>query len=537
VCPQRFAFVAILWAGLAAVFVPSFANAQPNFLIPLPQKGIPRALNNSGQVLYDTGLLTGNNFAAFPAGFTIDPETPGILGDSGVVAGAVPPGHLAIYNAGAVTDLGLPSWSQSATPTAINASGHIVGLSPGSFVTSGFLYSGGTFSPITIDLGDLTSGFEPIALNDSGEIAITGASDVPGWGCHGFVITGEVLTDLGPHCPTAMNASGQITGSVTSDQVWHAFIWAGGTATSLVEPAPYTNSQGQAINNGGQIVGFMGNAQSSAPFFYNGVMIDINSLVSASDPLKSTVTIGSVVTINDSRLLLVLSTVPVVGSRTAYLLQAPWLDVAPGPLTFANQSVGSTSAPQAVTLTNSGTVRLPLDSISIATGATEFSQTNACPSSLAAGANCTVSITFTPSAAAIKNAALNVVTGGATIAVPLSGLTPITISLSATPSSPMVGHPFVITWAATLASDCQSSGGTASDGWVASTTSGSVSVLEAAAGAYTYKLTCSVDGVSAVQSLNVTVADPASGGTGAVDFGSLLVLAGVLVLHYRKKLN
>src|SRR4029077_16580285 len=233
--------------------------------------------------------------------------------------------------------------------------------------------------------------------------------------------------------------SGQITGSVSSDasgRIFHTFIWANGTLTTLAEPPPFTASRGQAINQGGQIVGGMFTAQSSVPFFYNGVMTDINSLVSAADPLKSSVTIGSVVDINDSRLLLVVSTVPVVGSSTAYLLQAPWLDVAPGPLTFASQAVGTTSQPQTLTLTNSGTVPLPLDSISIAAGAADFSQTNACPQSLAAGANCTVSITFAPSAAGSKNAVLDVVTAGATITIPLAGTAQITISLSATPASP-----------------------------------------------------------------------------------------------------
>jgi hypothetical protein len=96
-------------------------------------------------------------------------------------------------------------------------------------------------------------------------------------------------------------------------------------------------------------------------------------------------------------------------------------------------------------LTNSGTVSLSLDSISIAPGAVNFSQTNACPQSLAAGANCTVSVTVTPSMAGVRNAVLDVVTGGATITVPLAVTGPITISLSGPPTSPVAGQPFTIT--------------------------------------------------------------------------------------------
>jgi hypothetical protein len=46
---------------------------------------------------------------------------------------------------------------------------------------------------------------------------------------------------------------------------------------------------------------------------------------------------------------------------------------------------------------------------------------------------------------------------------------------------------------------------------------------------YTYNLTCTAGSVSATQSLNVTVA--ASGGGGALDLSSLLLLVGLLTLY------
>jgi hypothetical protein len=536
-------------AGLGALLTWSVVQAQSNFLVPLPQMGNVIALNNSGQVLYDTGLWTGNTFTAFPAGFTpIGREfagggrpPPGILGDNGAVAGTTAAGHLAVYSAGIITDFGLPSWSQAVTPIAINTSNQIVGISPGDFSTYSFIYSGGVFKSINVvQLTDIPPPPSPTAINDGGQVVLSGFSSTSP--CRGFLITGEALTDLGPVCPNAINASGEITGTTTdaSGQIWHAVVWSNGTLTVLPEPPPFTSSSGAWINRGGQIVGSMsapvtGGGWSYAQFFYNGVMTDINSLVSASDPLKSSVTVGSVYAINDNRVMLVLSTVPVVGSSSAYLLQAPWLDVTPGPLTFTNQPVGTASAPQTLTLANSGAGPLSLDSISLASGAQDFAQTNACPRSLAAGANCAVSVTFTPSAAELKNAVLNVVTAGATIAVPLSGMTPLTITMSASPNNPTVRKAFTITWTATLASGCQSSGGTEGDGWTATTTAGSVAVVEAAPGAYTYKLTCSAGGVSTAQSLSVTVAEPGSGGTGALDFGSLLVLVGLRALRYRNK--
>ena len=104
------ASVVILCAGLGALLLSFVAKAQPNYLVPLPQHGKVIALNNSGQVLYDTGLLTGNTFTAFPAGFTAPTGSPATLGENGVVAGNTAAGHLAVYSAGTVADLGVPPW-------------------------------------------------------------------------------------------------------------------------------------------------------------------------------------------------------------------------------------------------------------------------------------------------------------------------------------------------------------------------------------------------------------------------------------------
>lgn len=67
-------------------------------------------------------------------------------------------------------------------------------------------------------------------------------------------------------------------------------------------------------------------------------------------------------------------------------------------LNFGNVTLGAVSAPQAVTITNKTTTGMTIGSISIGgvQDFGEFSQTNNCPVTLAAGANCTVNITFAP---------------------------------------------------------------------------------------------------------------------------------------------
>jgi hypothetical protein len=86
---------------------------------------------------------------------------------------------------------------------------------------------------------------------------------------------------------------------------------------------------------------------------------------------------------------------------------APVASVSPTSLTFASQAVGSTSAAQTVTLTNTGTAALSISSIAL-TGAnlSDFAQTNGCGAIVAAGAKCTISVTFKPAASGSRTAAL-----------------------------------------------------------------------------------------------------------------------------------
>jgi len=67
-------------------------------------------------------------------------------------------------------------------------------------------------------------------------------------------------------------------------------------------------------------------------------------------------------------------------------------------LAFGSVPVGSASAPLPVTITNKTATGMPIGTISIGgvQDFGEFSQTNNCPSILAAGANCVVQVTFAP---------------------------------------------------------------------------------------------------------------------------------------------
>lgn len=108
------------------------------------------------------------------------------------------------------------------------------------------------------------------------------------------------------------------------------------------------------------------------------------------------------------------------------------VSLSPSSLVFAGQVIGTTSAAQTVTLTNVGGSNLNITNFQ---ASLPFAQTNNCPASLAAGANCTISVAFTPQTAGHANGGVTLFdnAGGSPQSVILSGtgLKPATASLSA----------------------------------------------------------------------------------------------------------
>ena len=112
---------------------------------------------------------------------------------------------------------------------------------------------------------------------------------------------------------------------------------------------------------------------------------------------------------------------------------APIASVSPLSVSFASQSLTTSSVAQAVTLKNTGTAALTLGTIQI-TG--DFTQVNNCPGSLAANASCTINITFTPTASGTRSGSLTISdnAAGSPQTVNLSG-TGADFSLASSPAS------------------------------------------------------------------------------------------------------
>ena len=126
---------------------------------------------------------------------------------------------------------------------------------------------------------------------------------------------------------------------------------------------------------------------------------------------------------------------------------APAATFAPNPVAFASQLMGTTSAATTVVLTNSGNATMTITGVSIGgTNPTDFAMgtgSNACGSTLAAGASCNIYVTFTPASAATSYpATLSVADNAAgspqTVALSGSGTNPADFGVVGTPASQTV---------------------------------------------------------------------------------------------------
>ena len=90
----------------------------------------------------------------------------------------------------------------------------------------------------------------------------------------------------------------------------------------------------------------------------------------------------------------------------------PQVLLSEGGLAFGNRTVGSASELRTVTLTNVGSDALPIGRIAITgSGAADFVESNTCGTLVAAGAQCSISVKFQPTAPGSRSAALAVIGG------------------------------------------------------------------------------------------------------------------------------
>jgi len=186
---------------------------------------------------------------------------------------------------------------------------------------------------------------------------------------------------------------------------------------------PFVSLSTTSLTFGPQLVGTPSTAQVVTLTNTGNAILRISSIVSSGDFHDGT-SCGASLAAGDLCKIFVTFTPTATGTRTGTLTITdnavgsphtvsltgtgvqPAVTLSAQSLTFATQPIGTTSAAQNITLTNTGTATLNITGITKGgANSGDFAETNTC-NSLAANASCTITTTFTPTAAGARNATI-----------------------------------------------------------------------------------------------------------------------------------
>ena len=271
--------ISIVGAALTAWCAISFADTI-----------VPYAINNGGVIVgqdynsqgvyesfvYNTGTQTFTFLT--PPGATNSIAVG--INDSGQIVGTygTSTGNYGyLYSGGTYTTLSVPGATQSpgtffyyANPnaigtdaTGINDNGEIVGDWSGSSGEAGFIYSAGSFTNTSITDGSVFTAL--YGVNDSG--VISGYTQTP---AAGFLYSSGTFAPI--NYPGAsrtvvqgINDSGEVVGFYTLDGSTWGFIYSDGTYTSIAYPGS-SQTDLFGISNNGEIVGSYTCSSGLCPF-------------------------------------------------------------------------------------------------------------------------------------------------------------------------------------------------------------------------------------------------------------------------------
>ena len=340
--------------------------------------------------------------------------------------------------------------------------------SPQSIALSGTgTIAAATVSPSTLSFGNQPVGSgsaaQVITLNNSGDAAldVTGIS-LSGANASDFTQTNNCGTSVaaGANCAISVTFTPTVSGSRTASltvadsaanspqsvtvsgigttsaaSVSPTSLAFGNQPVSSASPAQaftLTNSGNTALTLSGiAISGANASDFSQTNNCGSSVAAGANCAVSVTFKPAATGVRSATVTLTDNAASSP-QTVALSGTGTASAVS-----ISPSSVAFGNQTVGTTSTGQTVTLANTGSADLSITSIAVSgSNASNFAQTNNCGSTVAASANCTISVTFTPSRTGSRSASITITDGaaGSPHTVALSGTGTTTVA-SVSPTS------------------------------------------------------------------------------------------------------
>src|SRR6266446_8180632 len=299
-----------------------------------------------------------------------------------------------------------------------------------------------TLNPTSLSFGNLnvgkTSGAKGIQLKNTGNATLT---------ISGIAIIGTNATDFAQtnNCPGSLAAGAQCNINVTftptafgtrvaslsvSDDAFNSPQTASLTGSGTSSSSTTVTLSPNKLSFGNQPMGSTSAAQSAILQNTGQATLIITSIAIAGpnpSDFAQTNDCGTTVAVGASCTFSVTFTPTASGNRSATINITdnaggspqhvnltgtgigPMATLNPTSLSFGNQNVGTTSGGKNIQPKNTGNATLTISSIAIAgANAADFVQTNNCPSSLAAGAQCNISVKFSPAATGTRTASLNV---------------------------------------------------------------------------------------------------------------------------------
>jgi subtilisin family serine protease len=350
--------------------------------------------------------------------------------------------------------------SHTLTAVASDASGNSA-VSPPIIVTVS------QFGTLSVSPTSLPFGGQVLNTTSASQsVSVTNTSGVPTT-ISGVTISGDFAQTS--NCVTTLTAGGSCTinvtytptvrGSETGNLTITGNFTGGSSVVTLTGSgqALQANLSPSTLTFAAQLDGSSSAAQTLTYSNTGDVPVSISN-ISATGDFAETSTCGTSLAVGANCSISVTFTPTARGSRSGVLSitgnvnssasltgtgQAILATLAPSSLAFQPQLVGSSSAAQSLTYSNTGDLPVSISGIS---AAGDFAETSTCGTSLAVGANCSISVTFTPTARGLRSGVLSI-TGNVNSSASLTGTGQVnTVSIS--PSSINFGNQNVNTTSA-----------------------------------------------------------------------------------------